>query len=89
MGGSGRLRQLDRTATFAWSPGAHLPWLAVGTVAGALDASFSTATELEIVDLGLDSGIDNDFIDVGLPGVNGAGRGPVVRTLGHTKAPAR
>jgi hypothetical protein len=75
-GRGGRLRQLNRTATFAWSPGAHLPFLAVGTVAGALDASFSTATELEIVDLGLDS--------YGVGGQDG-----VVRTLGQTKSPAR
>ncbi|KAI9034360.1 hypothetical protein DFJ74DRAFT_600434 [Hyaloraphidium curvatum] len=65
-GGGGRLRQLNRTATFAWSPGPQLPLLAVGTVAGALDASFSTATELEIVDLGLDAD------DGASPHLNGA-----------------
>ncbi|KAJ3290152.1 protein transport protein S31 [Borealophlyctis nickersoniae] len=52
-----RIRHIDRTATVAWSPGQHPPLLAVGTVAGALDASFSTTTELEILDLNLsDSG---------------------------------
>ncbi|TPX63442.1 hypothetical protein SpCBS45565_g06633 [Spizellomyces sp. 'palustris'] len=51
-----RLRYIDRTSTLAWSPGQHDtsgPLLATGTVAGALDASFSTAAELEIFDLNL------------------------------------
>ncbi|KAJ3088294.1 protein transport protein S31 [Quaeritorhiza haematococci] len=48
-----RLRHIDRTATIAWSPGHHQPLIALGTVAGALDASFSTSTELEICDLNL------------------------------------
>ncbi|KAJ3343135.1 protein transport protein S31 [Gonapodya sp. JEL0774] len=42
-----------KTATFAWSPGNHLPLIVTGTVAGALDASFNTETELEIFDLSL------------------------------------
>ncbi|KAI9105495.1 hypothetical protein DFS34DRAFT_575149 [Phlyctochytrium arcticum] len=51
-----RLRHIDRTATISWSPGQYEsngPLLAAGTVAGALDASFSTAAELEIFDLNL------------------------------------
>ncbi|TPX35765.1 hypothetical protein SmJEL517_g02007 [Synchytrium microbalum] len=48
-----KLRKIARTSTIAWSPGQHIPLLATGTVAGALDASFSTTTELEIWDLDL------------------------------------
>lgn len=48
-----KLRKIGRTSTIAWSPGQHIPLLASGTVSGALDASFSTSTELEIWDLDL------------------------------------
>ncbi|KAJ3025705.1 UNVERIFIED_CONTAM: protein transport protein S31 [Siphonaria sp. JEL0065] len=47
------LTHTDRTATVAWSPSlASLPQplLAAATVSGALDASFSTATTLELFD---------------------------------------
>jgi len=54
-----KLRQVDRTATIAWSPGHHRPFLATGTVAGALDASFSSSTELEIFDLDLAKSKEN------------------------------
>ncbi|BFZ64453.1 protein transport protein S31 [Saitoella coloradoensis] len=47
------LKQVPRTATFAWSPTTGLPLLASGTVAGAVDADFSNTTELEIWDLNL------------------------------------
>ena len=43
-----KLKQIHRTSTFAWSPYASLPLLATGTVAGALDASFSNDSQLEI-----------------------------------------
>ena len=43
-----KLKEIHRTSTFAWSPSASLPLLATGTVAGALDASFSNETQLEI-----------------------------------------
>ncbi len=43
-----KLKEVHRTSTFAWSPAAHLPQLATGTVAGALDASFSDESRLEI-----------------------------------------
>ena len=49
-----RVRQIKRTSTLAWSPGQHSPLLAAGTVAGALDLSFSSSTELELFDLNLD-----------------------------------
>jgi protein transport protein SEC31 len=42
-----KLKEIVRTATFAWSPGVE-PTIATGTVAGALDASFSNDAHLEI-----------------------------------------
>jgi len=49
-----RLREIPRTATFAWSPGASSPLIATGTRAGAVDADFSNKTCLELWDLSLD-----------------------------------
>ena len=43
-----KLKEIHRTSTFAWSPYTSLPLLATGTVAGALDASFSNDSQLEI-----------------------------------------
>ena len=48
-----KLREIPRTATFAWSPGATSPFLATGTRAGAVDADFSNDTQLELWDLKL------------------------------------
>ena len=48
-----RLREIHRTATFAWSPGSALPLVATGTKAGAVDDSFSNETRLELWDLDL------------------------------------
>lgn len=48
-----RLREIPRTASFAWSPGAASPLIATGTRAGAVDADFSSETCLELWDLGL------------------------------------
>ncbi|KAH7332903.1 hypothetical protein B0J17DRAFT_678030 [Rhizoctonia solani] len=42
-----KLKEIVRTATFAWSPDVE-PTVATGTVAGALDASFSNDAHLEI-----------------------------------------
>jgi protein transport protein SEC31 len=43
-----KLFSVDKTAAFAWSPGVQGPLLlATGTKAGAMDASFSSATELD------------------------------------------
>lgn len=50
-----RLREIPRTATFAWSPGTNLPLLATGTRAGAVDADFSNDTQLELWDLDLNN----------------------------------
>lgn len=55
MGTMVRLREIPRTATFAWSPGTASPFLATGTRAGAVDADFSNDTQLELWDLDLDN----------------------------------
>ncbi|KAF5853806.1 hypothetical protein GGP41_006610 [Bipolaris sorokiniana] len=49
-----RLREVPRTAAFAWSPGPTQPLIATGTKAGAVDADFSNETQLELWELGLD-----------------------------------
>jgi hypothetical protein len=46
-----KIGSLDRTAVFSWCPTSYPPLLALGTAAGALDASFSATTELEIFEL--------------------------------------
>ncbi|KAL2185112.1 hypothetical protein L209DRAFT_756082 [Thermothelomyces heterothallicus CBS 203.75] len=48
-----RLREIPRTAAFAWSPGPN-PILVTGTRSGAVDADFSDETKLELWDLNLD-----------------------------------
>ncbi|KAJ2008325.1 protein transport protein S31 [Coemansia thaxteri] len=53
---------IDRTAIPAWGPQLHAhPLIAAGTVAGAMDASFSNTSELEIFRLAADDNeADND-----------------------------
>ncbi len=48
-----KLNNINRTATFAWSPGHQLPMIATGTMSGAMDDTFSNASELEIFKLDL------------------------------------
>ncbi len=50
-----RLREIPRTAAFAWSPDATSSWIATGTKSGAVDVDFSNETCLELWDLALDS----------------------------------
>ncbi|GLC43098.1 hypothetical protein PLESTF_001202800 [Pleodorina starrii] len=50
------LKQVDRSATAAFCP--HGPYLAAGTVAGAIDISFSTSSVLEIFPLDFSNGTD-------------------------------
>ncbi|KAG0646258.1 transport SEC31 [Hyphodiscus hymeniophilus] len=50
-----RLREIPRTAAFAWSPGSDIPLVVTGTRAGAVDADFSDETKLELWDLSLDN----------------------------------
>ena len=54
-----KLKQIDRTAATAWAPfvyqqeQSYCPLMATGSVAGAMDASFSSTTELEVFALDL------------------------------------
>ncbi|XP_076999112.1 protein transport protein Sec31A isoform X15 [Tamandua tetradactyla] len=49
-----KLKEVDRTAMQAWSPAQHHPiYLATGTSAQQLDATFSTSASLEIFELDL------------------------------------
>ena len=48
-----RLREIPRTAAFAWSTDAIHPKIVTGTKAGAVDADFSNDTALELWDLDL------------------------------------
>lgn len=50
-----RLREIPRTAAFAWSPDATAPWIATGTKSGAVDVDFSNETCLELWELDLDN----------------------------------
>lgn len=48
-----KLKNIKRTASFAWSPGSQPPMMATGTKAGTVDDSFSSTSELEIFNLDL------------------------------------
>lgn len=50
-----RLREIPRTAAFAWSPGSASLLVVTGTRAGAVDADFSDETKLELWDLSLNN----------------------------------
>lgn len=50
-----RLREIPRTATFAWSRDTAKPLLVTGTRAGAVADDFSDETKLELWDLDLDN----------------------------------
>ncbi|KAI1811711.1 WD40 repeat-like protein [Poronia punctata] len=50
-----RLREISRTAAFAWSPSRDKPILVTGTRAGAVSDDFSDETKLELWDLDLDN----------------------------------
>ncbi|KAF8168890.1 hypothetical protein BJ912DRAFT_1048573 [Pholiota molesta] len=63
-----KLKEIHRTSTFAWSPSAALPLLATGTVAGALDESFSNESQLEIW---APDFLDNSEFDLGVEGQHG------------------
>ncbi|KDR76547.1 hypothetical protein GALMADRAFT_66967 [Galerina marginata CBS 339.88] len=73
-----KLKEIHRTSTFAWSPSASLPLLATGTVAGALDESFSNESQLEIW---APDFLDKEEFDLGLEGAHPA--------KGHVKDTAR
>lgn len=71
-----KLKEIHRTSTFAWSPSASLPLLATGTVAGALDESFSNESQLEIW---APDFLDNSEFDLGVEGQHGP-KGHVIDT---------
>ena len=49
-----KIKEIDRTANVAWSPAVQYPvYLAAGTAAQQLDATFSTSAALEIFALNL------------------------------------
>lgn len=50
-----RLREITRTAAFAWSPVSATSLLVTGTRAGAVSDDFSDETKLELWDLDLDN----------------------------------
>lgn len=50
-----RLREIPRSATFAWSGDTSKPLLVTGTRAGAVADDFSDETKLELWDLDLDN----------------------------------
>lgn len=50
-----RLREIPRTAAFAWSSGTSKPLVVSGTRAGAVDVDFSDETKLELWNLDLDN----------------------------------
>jgi hypothetical protein len=64
-----KLKEIHRTSTFAWSPTPSLPLLATGTAAGALDASFSNESQLEIW---APDFLDKEEYDLGVEGQHGA-----------------
>ena len=63
-----KLKQIHRTSTFAWSPLSALPLIATGTVAGALDESFSNESQLEIWSPNF---MDRDEFELGVVGEKG------------------
>ncbi|KAK5944213.1 protein transport protein S31 [Knufia obscura] len=56
-----RLREIQRTAAFAWSPATSEPWIVTGTKSGAVDVDFSNETCLELWELSLDSQGGNEL----------------------------
>jgi hypothetical protein len=73
-----KLKEIHRTSTFAWSPFESLPLVATGTVAGALDESFSNESQLEIW---APEFLDRDEFYLGVEGQHGP--------KGHVKDTAR
>ncbi|KAI0302809.1 hypothetical protein B0F90DRAFT_1627011 [Multifurca ochricompacta] len=70
-----KLKEIHRTSTFAWSP-LSTPLLATGTVAGALDESFSNDSQLEIWEPDF---LNKQEYDLGGEGQNGL-RGSVANS---------
>ena len=56
-----QVKQIPRSAAFAWSPDHGAPYIATGTVAGTVDPTFSATSELELWDLHLDDQSQQGF----------------------------
>jgi protein transport protein SEC31 len=58
-----KVKELEKTVNVAWSPSSHHPiFLATGTAAQQLDASFNTSAALELYGLNLsEPGLDMEF----------------------------
>lgn len=58
-----KVKDLERTVNVAWSPAAQYPtFLAAGTAAQQLDASFNTSASLELYSLNLsEPGMDMEL----------------------------
>jgi len=67
-----KLKEINRTSTFAWSPTESLPLIATGSVAGALDESFSNESQLEIWQPDFMDKNEYDLGGDGLPAPKGA-----------------
>lgn len=67
-----KLKEIRRTATFAWSPTQNVPLLATGGVAGALDESFSNDSHLEIWSPNFFDTTEFDLGHDGQPGPKGS-----------------
>ncbi|KAG1767684.1 hypothetical protein EDD22DRAFT_875239 [Suillus occidentalis] len=67
-----KLKEIHRTSTFAWSPTTSLPLIATGSVAGALDESFSNESQLEIWQPDFMDKNEYDLGGDGLPAPKGA-----------------
>ena len=50
-----KINSIQRTAAFTWYTGNQSPMIATGTVASALDETFSNSSQLEIYKLALGS----------------------------------
>lgn len=53
------VKEIDRSAMFTFSPSA--PFVAAGSVAGAIDLSFSTSSQLEVGCVDVDGELRYDF----------------------------
>lgn len=59
-----KIKEIERTANVAWSPGSQYPvYLACGTAAQQLDATFSTKSAVEIYRFNTeDAGLDCELV---------------------------
>ncbi|KAK0216421.1 WD40-repeat-containing domain protein [Armillaria fumosa] len=63
-----KLKEIHRSSTFTWSPFSSIPLIATGTVAGSLDDSLSSDSQLEIW---APNFLDKNEFDLGIQGQSG------------------